>query len=183
MITFAPGDKFPDIQVSTKDGEETSIIPRTSDLSGEKTQSPWYAIFIYRGHHCPICASYLNKLQQHLSSFKELKTRIVAVSADSVEQLNQFYRDEIGAVDFPVYAELKIDVMENMGLYLSKPLSSNETDHIFAEPALIVVNGEREIQIIEKASAPFIRPEIKQLLGGIKHIQKSDYPIRGTHQY
>jgi hypothetical protein len=44
-----------------------------------------------------------------------------------------------------------------------------------------VVNAKREIQIVEKANAPFVRPEIDQLLGGIEYTQNNEYPIRGTH--
>ena len=167
MISFSPGDIFPDVQVKTRDGEETSLIPRVTEITGAEADSAWFAVFIYRGKHCPICAKYLNKLQDQLSGFKKINTKVIAVSADSVEQLNEFFDDAISKVEFPVYAGLSIDVMQSMGLYLSEPVSSSETDHIFAEPALFVVNSKREIQ----------------LLGGIEFSQNKDYPIRGTCTY
>ncbi|GAB54310.1 alkyl hydroperoxide reductase [Glaciecola punicea ACAM 611] len=179
MISFKPGDTFPDVQVKTKDSEETSLIPRLNEISGQTNDSDWYAIFVYRGKHCPICAKYLNMLQDKLDAFKKINLNIIAVSADSIEQLNAFYTDHISDVEYPVFAGLTVDVMQNMGLYLSKPLSGKETDHIFPEPALFVVNPKREIQIVEKSNAPFTRPEIDQLLSGIEFSQKNDYPIRG----
>jgi len=181
MISFAPGETFPDVQVKTRDGEETSLIPRLTELTGTANDSAWYAVFIYRGKHCPICAKYLNKLQDKLADFKNINTRVIAVSADSVDQLKDFYKDGISDVEFPVYAGLSGDVMQSMQLYMSEPTSNKETDHIFAEPALFVINAKREIQIVEKANAPFVRPEIDQLLGGIEYTQKNEYPIRGTH--
>ena len=181
MISFSPGETFPDVQVKTRDGEETSLIPRLTEIIGAADDTAWYAVFIYRGKHCPICAKYLNKLQDNLAAFKSINTKVIAVSADSIAQLNDFYKDGISDVEFPVYAGLSNDVMQNMALYMSEPTSNKETDHIFAEPALFVVNAKREIQIVEKANAPFVRPEIDQLLGGIEYTQKNEYPIRGTH--
>lgn len=71
--------------------------------------------------------------------------------------------------------------MQSMELFMSTPMASTETDHVFAEPALFVVNSKREIHIVEKSSAPFVRPEIDQLLSGIEYTQQNDYPIRGNH--
>lgn len=181
MISFNPGDTFPDVQVKTRDGEETSLIPRLNEVSSETANSSWHAVFIYRGRHCPICAKYLNKLQDNLAAFKKINTKVIAVSADSVEQLNEFYSNKIGDVEFPVFAGLSLDVMQSMELLLSTPMASTETDHVFPEPALFVVNAKREIQIVDRASAPFVRPEIDQLLGGIEYTQQNDYPIRGNY--
>jgi len=181
MINFKPGTTFPDIQVSTRDANETSLIPRINDVGDneDNENATWYAVFVYRGRHCPICAKFLNELQQKLERFKKINTKVIAVSADSVEQLNSFYEEDISKVEFPVYAGLKTDVMQNMGLFMSEPMSSNETDHLFAEPALFVVNPKREIQIVEIANAPFVRPQIDQLISGLEFIQNNDYPIRG----
>jgi len=179
-ISAKPGDIFPDIQVSTRDGEEVSLIPRTrSEMSNN--DDTWYVIVVYRGKHCPICAKYLNQLMQKQQDFTDINTKLVAVSSDSVDQLNDFYKENIGDVDFPVYANLKLDIAKSLGLYMSDPMSNNETDHVFTEPALFVVNQKRQIQIVEIANAPFVRPDIDILLGGIKFTQENDYPIRGTH--
>ena len=181
MISFKPGNTFPDVRVKTRDGKETSLIPRLTDVSSESDPATWYAVFIYRGKHCPICAKYLNKLQDQLAEFNKINTKVIAVSADSVEQLNEFYTDKIADVTFPVFAGLSIDVMQSMELFMSTPRSSKETDHVFAEPSLFVVNAKREIQIVDKANAPFVRPEIDQLLSGIEYTQQNDYPIRGNY--
>ena len=179
-LSAKPGNIFPDIQVSTRDGEELSLIPRVKpDMSD--SENTWYVVVVYRGKHCPICAKYLNQLAQKQKDFADINTKIVAVSSDSVEQLNAFYESDIADVEFPVYADLKLDVAKNLGLYLSAPMSDSETDHVFTEPALFVINHKREIQIVEIANAPFVRPNIDILLGGIKFTRENDYPIRGTH--
>ncbi|MBT0585407.1 redoxin domain-containing protein [Alteromonas oceanisediminis] len=178
--TSLAGAIFSDIQVLTRDGETTSLIPRvTAGLSSEE-QPSWFLIVVYRGQHCPICAKYLNQLQSREQDFAALNVQLVAVSADSVEQLNDFYADKIADVAFSVYAGLSKDEMQNLGLFLSEPMSASETDHVFAEPAMFLVNAERKIQIAEIASAPFVRPNLDQLIGGIKYVRENDYPIRGT---
>ena len=60
-----------------------------------------------------------------------------------------------------------------------KPLAL-ETDRPFPEPALFVVRPDGNVQIAEAASAPFVRPDPDTLLGGLKFIQESGYPVRGT---
>nr|WP_136252765.1 redoxin domain-containing protein [Ningiella ruwaisensis] len=181
-IDAKPGSIFPDIQVSTRDSEEVSLIPKIkSDFS--RSENTWYAIVIYRGQHCPICANYLNELANKQNEFEKLNVKLVAVSTDSVEQLNQFYKEKISDVSFPVYANLKLDVAKHFGLYLSSPMSASETDHVFTEPALFVVNPQRQVQIVDVANAPFIRPKVDTLLAGIKHIQENVYPIRGEYEH
>jgi len=34
--------------------------------------------------------------------------------------------------------------------------------------------------MIDIANAPFIRPDLEQILGGISFVQEKNYPIRGT---
>jgi len=71
---------------------------------------------------------------------------------------------------------------KKLGLYISKPRSGKETAHNFAEPALFVVNEKNDIHIAEIANAPFVRPDLEQLVSGLEFIRKPDnnYPIRGT---
>ena len=181
-MTIKAGSIFPDIQVSTKDGEEVSLIPRATGNLPDKNETDWHLVVIYRGVHCPICAKYLSQIQSKLGKFKDLGVNVVAASLDSVEQLNTFLEEKVPDVTFPVYGNLKQDVAKNLGLLLSEPMSSAETDHVFAEPGIFVVNSERKVQLLEIANAPFVRPDLDILLGGLEYTRENDYPIRGTYE-
>ena len=105
---------------------------------------------------------------------------MVAVSGDSKAQLDE-HLDDL-SITFPIAYGLSQEDMEKLGLYISKPRSDKETDHNFAEPALFVVNEKNDIHIAEIANAPFVRPDLEQLVSGLEFIRNPDnnYPIRGT---
>src|SRR3546814_2374475 len=42
--------------------------------------------FVYRGQHCPICKTYLGKIEAQSSAFETLGISVAAVSADSEAQ-------------------------------------------------------------------------------------------------
>jgi hypothetical protein len=83
-------------------------------------------------------------------------------------------------LSYPVGYALSIDQARELGLYISEPRSSQETDRPFAEPGTFVVNPDGALQIIDISNAPFSRPDPAGLLNGIKVIREKDYPIRGT---
>ena len=108
---------------------------------------------------------------------------IAAVSADSREQLEE-HRTRLG-VNFPLHYGLTLEQMQELGLYISIPRSEKETDHPFAEPGLFVVNADGNVQVVDISNNPFVRPELKTLVSGLRWIRdpKNNYPIRGTHPY
>ena len=56
------GAPFPNITVTTLDGNSTSL--------GEPANGhDWKLVVVYRGQHCPLCTKYLNQLEQVKSSF------------------------------------------------------------------------------------------------------------------
>ena len=138
----------------------------------------WQALFVYRGSHCPLCKKYLIKLEGHRAEFKSLNVDIAAVSADTEAQT----RHMIIATQpgFPMLYGMDVATMRRLGLYISQPRSAEETDHPFPEPGLLVVNAEGLLQIVDIANAPFVRPDLTELLEGIGFVKKSHYPIRGT---
>ncbi|TMN46220.1 thioredoxin peroxidase, partial [Pseudoalteromonas piscicida] len=83
-------------------------------------------------------------------------------------------------VNYPLYYNLTMEQMTDLGLYISEPRSDAETDHPFAEPCIIVLNEDNQVQMLDKSNSPFVRPSLKQLLGGIKFSRENDYPILGT---
>lgn len=177
------GSEFPEIEVKKPDGSKVKLIetaPGEGEADGRGER--WQIVVVYRGKHCPICTRFLKDLSSAVGEFKELKTDIVAVSADSLEQLQQHIESDLSDVTVPLYCEMQMEDMKRLGLYLSDPASESETDHTFAEPALFVIRPDSKVQLVEIANGPFIRPNIGLLLKGLKYIIENNYPIRGTHQ-
>jgi len=172
---FKAGDLFPVIELPTINGEKVTLA---SPHSG----SDWQMVVVYRGKHCPMCTRYLNEIEKRKAKFLELGISIVAVSADNeaqavthMEQLTSSY---------PIAYGLTIEQMQQLGLYVSKPRSAQETDHAFAEPGLFIINAKGQVQVIDISNGPFVRPELDVLLSGLDFIRnpENNYPIRGTYQ-
>jgi peroxiredoxin len=137
----------------------------------------WQAIFVYRGLHCPICKTYLGKLEGKLAEFAELGAEVVAVSGDPKEKAEAFAK-EVG-LTMPVGYDLSVAQMRDLGLYISSPRSDTETDRPFPEPALFVTTPEGKLQIVEIANAPFVRPDLDLIVRGLNR-GREGYPVRGT---
>ena len=83
---------------------------------------------------------------------------------------------------FPILYGMDTPTMQRLGLYISEPVSARETDHRFPEPALLVVNAESILQIVDIANAPFARPDLELLLKGLRFVIEKRYPTRGTYR-
>lgn len=140
--------------------------------------SGWQMVVVYRGKHCPICRKYLNGLEGLFDKFHEIGTEVVALSADSQDKAEGQVAAE--GWRFPVGYGLTLEQMRSLGLYISKPRSPQETDQPFPEPGLFVLTPEGRLQVIDISNAPFARPDLEGVLGGLRYIQGSQYPIRGT---
>lgn len=140
----------------------------------------WQMLFVFRGQHCPICKTYLKKLEGLRASFEKLGVTIAAVSADTEAQTRLTIA--ASAPGFRMLYGMDIPAMQRLGLYISEPRSSQETDHRFPEPALLVVNPEGILQIVDVANAPFVRPDLDTLLMGMGFVIEKNYPIRGTYR-
>ncbi|WP_342077791.1 peroxiredoxin-like family protein [Yoonia sp. SS1-5] len=167
------GAAFPDIVVPGLDGESIA-------LGQPRDGRDWQMVVVYRGKHCPMCTSYLKELTTLLPEFHALGVDVVAVSADPKAKA----QDQMAAVtpNFPVGYDLSIAQMHALGLYVSEPRSPQETDKPFAEPGIFVVNADGQVQVTDISNAPFARPDLKTLLGGLRFIRnpENNYPIRGT---
>lgn len=159
-------------------------VPRlgggTVTLGQPETGHDWQMIVVYRGKHCPMCTSYLKELNTHLADFNALGVDVVAVSADPVEKAQD--QMELISPDFAVGYDLSVDQMRKLGVYISNPRSPDETDQQFSEPGLFVVNADGKLQLTDISNAPFVRPDLATLVGGIRFIRnpENNYPIRGT---
>jgi len=172
--SLTAGSLFPKLTV-------TDLEENTIELGKISANADWKMVVVYRGKHCPLCTKYLNLLETYKEKIEANGVEIVAVSADSKEQL----QEHLSAleVSFPLYYGLTIEQMQSLGLYISNPRSEKETDHQFAEPGLFVINDKGQVQVIDISNGPLARPEIGTLAAGLEFIKspENNYPIRGTY--
>ena len=161
----------------------------THDLAARVDSRHWKLVVVYRGLHCPLCTKYLLELETLQTTLAEQRIEVVAVSADTREKAES--RVEQSGLTLPVAYDLSIAQMVQFGLYISDPASEKETDRPFAEPGVFAINEEGLLQLVDISNAPFLRPELDAVLGGIGYVRKpqaeradpcgKSYPIRGTH--
>jgi peroxiredoxin len=148
-------------RLELKDGHSAGADRRSTDASGEDRKSRWreltigstdgwQMVVVYRGQHCPLCRRYLAELNQLLDEYHNIGVEVVVASGDPRGTAENEAAEE--GWRFPVGYDLTIDQMRLLGLYISEPRSSAETDRPFAEPGLFIVKPVRpwKIGISEK---------------------------------
>ena len=169
-----PGAAFPSLKLATLSGD-------TVDIGKPAAEYDWRLVVVYRGKHCPLCTKYLNELPSFIDKLNDIGVDVIAVSGDSKAQLERHM--ESLDINFPVAYGLSIEQMKALGTYISDPRSPEETDHAFSEPALFVINGDNQVQVVDISNNPFVRPELATLVKGLAWIKdpSNSYPIRGMH--
>ena len=170
-----PGTSFPNIKVNLSESETFAIGSPIND------DADWQMVIVYRGAHCPLCTKFLHELEEVKYLFLDIGIEIVAISADRFEQLERHKEDL--KVNFTLGYGLSLADMNQLGVYQSIPRNDHETDHVFSEPAMFVIDREKTIIAVDLSNNPFTRPDVLNLLNGLKWIRnpENDYPIRGSH--
>ncbi|AWF83492.1 thioredoxin peroxidase [Microbulbifer sp. A4B17] len=171
---LAAGIEFPAIEVQRLGGGKLVLGRPEGSL-------PWQMIVAYRGKHCPLCTKYLRALSVLLPRYHAEGVDVIAVSADTEKKASS-HMEKIQP-GFSIGYDLSIPQMQQLGLYISKPRSPEETDRPFSEPGVFVINESGNLQIVDISNAPFARPDLQTLLVGIEFIRNPEnrYPIRGTY--
>lgn len=137
----------------------------------------WSILFVYRGKHCPRCKRFLNKLDAMLSDWTDTLD-VVVVSADNVDKA-QDDQGEFGW-KFDLGYGMTEEQMRALGLYVSDPLSEAETDTRFAEPGAFGIRPDGTLMLVDISNGPAARPDLEELLDGMKFNIANDRPTRGT---
>lgn len=133
-------------------------------------------LIVYRGRHCPRCKRYLNKLQADLAAWTEVLD-VIVTSADPKEKA-QADADEFGW-GFDLCYGLTEPQMRSLGLYVSDPLSKAETTSRFAEPGTFALRPDGTLMLVDISNGPAARPDLEELLDGMKFNIANDRPVRG----
>ncbi len=164
----AAGAALPDFTATGLDGSSTMF-------SGSNGQ--WFLLIVYRGKHCGRCKKYLNKLESMQSQWRDAGFEILAVSADTIEKARSDV-EEFGWT-FDIACQLSESDMQKLGLYISDPLTPEETDRRFAEPAVFCIRPDNTVQIAAISNGPSARPDLDELLDGMVFTIENEKPARG----
>lgn len=137
----------------------------------------WTLLIVYRGKHCGRCKNYLNKFEKSYAKWQEAGFDVACISADPLEKLT----DDVERFgwSFDIGYDLQEADMRNMGLYISDPLTPQETDRRFAEPGVFCIRPDGTAQIIAISNGPAARPDLDELLDGMIFTIENDRPARG----
>ena len=138
----------------------------------------WTLFIVYRGKHCPRCKKYLNILEGMRSQWQDAGFDIAVVSADTEEKAKADLA-EFGW-GFDLGYDLSEEQMSTLGLFVTEPLSPQETDRRFAEPGTFVIRPDGSIIVVAISNGPAARPELAELMDGMIFNKTNDRPTRGT---
>lgn len=166
-----PRRPVPDLELDLLDG-------KTWRLHEARPQHFTLLIF-YRGLHCPFCAAYLGYLGKRYQEFQEAGVEVVVASCDNYERARRA-QDLWELGDLPVGYGLEPELARDWGLYVSEGIPDLDEPALFFEPGLFLINPDGSLYANSVQSMPFARPQLYELLEGIRFIVDKDYPARGN---
>lgn len=162
------GKQLPPFVVNTPTGQSLKLGGETNG---------WQLLIVYRGKHCGRCKPYLNQVEAMQERWNAAGFEVIAISADTAEKAAADI-SEYGW-SFPVGCDLDEATMHALGLYVSDPLSPDETERRFAEPAVFCLRPDGTIQIAAISNGPSARPDLEALLDGMIFTIENEKPARG----
>jgi peroxiredoxin len=144
---------------------------------GEAKPAAFQMIVAYRGLHCPVCKTYLGELETKLPEFAKRGVDVVAVSMDSRDRAERS-KTEWGLNNLKLGCELPEASAREWDLYISKAIREGEPPE-FSEPGLFLIKPDGTLFYASRASAPWGRPPLDQILRGIDVATERKMPARG----
>jgi len=118
-------------------------------------------VVFFRGAWCNYCKKQLKEIQNHLSEFEQLATKVLALSCDS--KLNSSLLKEFLKIDYPILSDADfkiIDAFSFRTVYKGKEVS---------KPAVILFNQD-SVEVYRYVGKDFDdRIETEKLLAEIKN--------------
>jgi len=135
-------------------------------------------VVIYRGVHCPKCKKQLQEIDAKVADIRADGMDVVAISMDDEARAKKAVK-EWKIENLPIGYDLSLLSAKELGLFLSDSISDSEPK-IFAEPGLFVVKPDGSLYAEYIQNTPFGRPDLDELLSGMKYAAENNYPTRGT---
>jgi peroxiredoxin len=168
--SLTPNQPTPALSVSTLKGDWS--------LAAQAAENMTMVIF-YRGLHCPVCKSYLQKLEGLVDQYEAAGFSILAVSMDSEDRARQSVADwDLSKIQIG-YGLSESDA-RNWGLYISSAIKDGEAE-IFCEPGTFWIRPDGRLYLADVSNMPWARPDLEFLFSKIPFVVEKGYPARGTH--
>jgi peroxiredoxin len=147
------GQTAPDVELRRPSGEAVSLAGL---LDGAKT-----VLIFYRGGWCPYCSAQLDQLQALEAKLLEKKFRIIALSADSPENVAKSAGERKLTYTLLSDNEMKAAAAFGVAYRLDDPsaqrlkahgldveAASGRTHHVLPVPAVFIIDPERAIRFV-----------------------------------
>lgn len=175
-----PGEQAPTLELSTVDGSTVKLAEVAKDYD-------FTMLVFYRGSWCPICKGQVKEIEENFEKLAEANIKVIAISMDGKDGAVKFAQGVGAALATPTesikttvaYGLTKEEAQE-WGLFLSPGREGTAEPAVFGEPATFVIKPDNTVYLINKQSAPFCRPSLEQLMGGLAFVKANGYPARGT---
>ncbi|MGZ0655399.1 redoxin domain-containing protein [Coraliomargarita sp. W4R72] len=168
-MKLIPQKNAPKLTLSRLEGEDWSLVNQHPEN--------FQLLIFYRGAHCPICKSYLEKLNHLIGDATELGIAVFVASGDN-EQRARKSRNEWKIDNIDLGYGMSVEQMKAWGLYLSNGIKESEPT-VFGEPGLFLIKPDHTIYYATYNSMPMGRPDVREVIDFVKFALENDYPARG----
>jgi peroxiredoxin Q/BCP len=160
IVVLEPGDQAPQLGIP----DEIGNIVKIEDFKGE-----WLVLYFYPKDDTPGCTEEAKCFTRILPDFSQLRTKVVGISADSVES-HQNFKDKYN-IKFPLLSDTDNQVIKRYGVSRSNIKYGKEIEGINRSTFLIDPKGViRQIwkDVNVEGHADQVKNELENL--SLKHV-------------
>lgn len=151
------GDMLPDLTLPGVSGESVSL---RSFIDGA-----YAVVLFYRGNWCPFCNAQLNAFQRKLADFEAIGVRVIAISADTLEEARKTV--DAHHIAYPVlYGAEPAAVAQSFGTH-----TAANARGAYVNSTGFVVNPKGEIVVAVYSTGAIGRITADDALGFVKYLQ------------
>lgn len=150
----------------------------TEDIA--KGDGRFTMLVFFRGRHCPVCRQQLRDVQRRLDDLHEAGvSRVIAISSETPARSRELVDEwELDRLDVAHDLDPKA-AQRDWNLFVSEGINEDEPD-LFTEPGVFLVDNETgEVYWQVVSSMPFSRPDVDEIIAGVRYAIEKDYPARG----
>ena len=168
-MKLIPKKNAPNLTISRPGGDDWSLV--------DQHPGNFLMLIFYRGPHCPICQTYLEKLNGLIDDASKLGIAVFVASGDTEERARKS-QDEWKIDNLDLDYGMTVGQMNEWGLYLSAGFKEPEPA-VFGEPGLFLIKPDHTVYYVAYNSMPAGRPDVRDLLKFVEFALEKNYPARG----